>query len=129
MAAWLAGQEHPADWLITSAAARARRTAGFVQQGFDIPDDHVDASDTLYGADPETLLAAIRQAPPDTAGVAIVAHNPGMTWMVNLMLGDTYLDNLPTFGVVALAVPRPWAELAFGTGSLRVFMSPKRLPD
>jgi phosphohistidine phosphatase len=83
----------------------------------------------LYLADPDQLLDVLRETPDSVESAAVIAHNPGLTELVNLLAGEPVLDNLPTFGVAAFRVQRPWVELRFGAGRLLELMSPKRLPD
>lgn len=127
MAAWLADQDHPATWVWTSDARRAAATADFVMRGFAGAQPVRVEEHRLYEASPERLLDVIRETPDQERAIAVVAHNPGMTQLVNLLTGEAVTDNLPTFGVVRLDVPEPWAELAFGRASLDLFTSPKRL--
>jgi phosphohistidine phosphatase len=129
MARWLASQEDPAVWIWTSDALRASTTARFVADGFAAARPAVVEDHRLYDAGPEQLLEVIRETPPDVRSAALVAHNPGMTLLVNLLAGATATDNLPTFGVTRFEVPEPWAELAFGRGTLEILTSPKRLPE
>ncbi len=102
--AWFRQQasEHPEyrpDWLITSSAVRAVATSVFVAQGFDLSMDQQTSDESLYLAGPEVLLDALRSTPGDANCVALVAHNPGMTWLVNMLsVADEGIDNLPTFG-------------------------------
>lgn len=127
MAGWLAAQDDPADWLWSSDALRAQQTAAFVAQGFSLSHARWAEDHRLYGADPETLLSVIRETPPDTLSAAVVAHNPGLTQLVNLLAGDDVIGNLPTFGIARFAVTGDWASLSFGGGSLELITSPKRL--
>lgn len=127
MASWLAAQDDAADWLWSSDALRAQQTAAFVAQAFAISDDRRAEDHRLYGAGPETLLSVIRETPPDAVSAAIVAHNPGMTELVNLLAGEDVIGNLPTFGVARFEVPGDWADVTFGRGRLELLSSPKRL--
>ncbi|MEQ8859617.1 MAG: histidine phosphatase family protein [Pseudomonadales bacterium] len=127
MAAWLAGQADPATWIWTSDAVRARATTDFVAVGFAAADPQVVAEHGLYGATPETLLDVLRGTPADVHSAAVVAHNPGLTELLNLLAGEHLSDNLPTFGVARLEVPGPWATLAFGQARVELLTSPKRL--
>lgn len=87
------------DWLITSSAVRAVSTSAFVAQGFDLPMNQQHSDESLYLAGPEVLLDALRSTPGDANCVALIAHNPGMTWLVNMLsAADEGIDNLPTFG-------------------------------
>lgn len=129
MARWLAQQSDGATWVWTSDAVRARSTARFVADGFAALGARVVEAHELYDAAPETILDVLRGTPGDVQCVAVVAHNPGMTQVLNLLAGDTVTDNLPTFGVARLEVPAPWSELGFGRAQLDLLTSPKRLDE
>ncbi len=129
MAEWLRGQTDPATWIWTSDAVRARSTTRFVEQGFAAAQPTVIEDHRLYGAAPEEILAVLKETPADQDCAAVVAHNPGLTHLANLLTGTTVTDNLPTFGVVRLHLPEPWSTLSFGGGRLDLFTSPKRLTD
>ncbi len=128
MAAWLARQDHPATWVWTSDAVRARATATFVVDGFAAARPTLVPDHRLYAATPEQLLDVIRETPPDQQCGAMVAHNPGLTQLANLLAGEQITDNLPTFGVVRFQVSSPWATLALGSAEVELLMSPKVLP-
>ena len=85
MASWLQAQSDSASWVWTSTAARARATAAYVQTGFELSDDAIVAVDQLYHASPESILDVVRQTPSEIKSVAVVAHNPGLTWLTNAM--------------------------------------------
>jgi len=125
MAQWLAAQSDPATWIWTSDAARARATARFVAEGFAAAGARLVAEHRLYDASPETLLDVIRETPGEAESVAVVAHNPGLTYLANLLAGHTVTDNLPTLGVVRLHVPAPWRDLRFGGAEVEIVTAPK----
>jgi len=127
MAAWLAEQPEPATWIWCSDAVRARSTAEFVTAGFGAATPELALDHRLYLADPDRLLDVLRGTPDSVASVALVAHNPGLTELVNLLAGEAILDNLPTFGVAGFEVREPWVDLRYGAGRLACLMSPKRL--
>ncbi len=126
MQAWLAEQTHKAQWLWTSDAKRALATATFVQAGFGLARDHLEATHELYHASADALLDVIRRTPAEFENVAVVAHNPGLTALVNSLAGHITV-NLPTFGVVRLRCDPPWQELQFGQCEKELFCSPKSL--
>ncbi len=128
MAAWLSDQSDPATWLWTSTAVRAQATAAFVQDGFELDADRVISEDRLYHASPEQILDVVRQTPGDVTAVAVVAHNPGLTWLVNAMGSDPVTDNLPTFGVARFDCSGGWDGLTAGSARLDFLVSPKTLP-
>lgn len=128
MAAWLARQDHPATWVWTSDAVRARATAAFVLEGFAAAQPTLVPDHRLYDASPEQIVDVIRETPPDQHCVAVVAHNPGLTQLANLLAGEQVTDNLPTLGVVRFDVPSPWATLTLGLAEVELLMGPKLLP-
>ena len=127
MQAWLAAQPNPIEWIWSSDAARARATADFVARAF--PNAVLQLDHRLYGASPETLVQVAQETPPDIETAAIVSHNPGITWCVNLLVGSRAVDNLPTFGTALLQWPGDAAALAPGEANLQILTSPKALPE
>ena len=122
---WLAGHPHPAQWIWTSDAARAAATAAFVAEAF--PSATLKADHRLYGATPATLLEVLRKTPPAIESAAIVAHNPGITESVNLLVGTEAIDNMPTFGAALLEWPGGAHALNPGAAHVEALMSPKQL--
>jgi phosphohistidine phosphatase len=129
MADWLAAQSDPATWLWTSTAARARATARFVSKAFALSDDAVIETDELYEASPEAILDVLRRTPAGVPSVAVVAHNPGLTWLANTLGRKPVTDNLPTFGVVRFDCTVPWHELQAGCATFDFITAPKRIDD
>jgi phosphohistidine phosphatase len=133
MAAWLAEQSAPASWIWTSDAARALATSRFVAQGFTRATaqgatPHIVPEHRLYHATPEAACDVLRQTPDDVESVAVVAHNPGLTWLVNLLGGEQTVDNLPTFGVARFNVEGSWEQFDYPAAMLELLMAPKQLP-
>ncbi|MDH3643887.1 MAG: histidine phosphatase family protein [Gammaproteobacteria bacterium] len=128
MGAWLAEQSAPATWIWTSDAARALATAQFVATGFAGAAPQLVSDHRLYHAAPETACDVLQETPGEVASVALVAHNPGLTWLVNLLAGEPTVDNLPTFGVARFDVAGGWHELGPHATTLDLLMAPKRLP-
>jgi phosphohistidine phosphatase len=129
MQAWLARQPDAASWIWSSDAARARATADWVAAGFASAEPQLVLDHRLYLADPDTLLGVLRETPASERSIALVAHNPGLTDLVNRLAGSAVIDNLPTFGVACFEVGDAWVDLRFGGARLETFISPKRLGD
>ena len=129
MATWLRRQPEPATWIWSSDATRAQRTAAFVAQGFSGASPQLVLEHRLYLAGPERLIDVLRATPDDVGAVAVVAHNPGLTDLVNALAGEQVIDNLPTFGVATFEVTGPWHDLRASTVRYRSLMSPMRLHD
>ena len=127
MQRWLGEQDAPADWIWTSDAKRALATSSFIQKGFNQAKPQVVADHRLYHAGPDTHLNVLKETPENTNSVALVAHNPGLTYLVNLLGATAVTDNLPTFGVARFSYAGQWVDLEFGQATLDYLVSPKRL--
>ncbi len=125
MQAWYAAQPIKASWVWSSTATRAVMTAEFVAAGFEAA---LVQEDNLYLSSPETLLAQLRSTPDTEPCAAVVAHNPGLTYLVNLLGGEHITDNLVTFGSALFAAPiDSWVDLREGSCDLLTLMTPKSL--
>ena len=125
MVRWLGEQDAPAEWIWSSDAKRALATSSFIEQAFG--QAKVVADHRLYLADPDTHLTVLKETPDALHSVALVAHNPGLTYLVNLLGATQVTDNLPTFGVARFSYDGQWADLEFGRATLENLVSPKRL--
>ncbi|MFW6094166.1 MAG: SixA phosphatase family protein [Pseudomonadota bacterium] len=124
MTDWLARQRHAAEWVWSSEAMRARATADFVARGFAAAAPEVVTDPRLYLANPEQLLAVLRETPADTATAALVGHNPGISQLLHLLAHEPAGPTLPTFGVACLEVGDSWAGLAPGAAACELLASP-----
>lgn len=87
--------------MISSPAVRAMTTAEAVAEELEYPWEEIVADEGLYEADAEEILAVIEEQDDWIDHLMIVAHNPGVTTLAN-MLSGAYLENVPTGGVVVL---------------------------
>jgi phosphohistidine phosphatase len=124
MQAWLAQQEHCAQWVWSSTAVRAKLTAAYVTGAFNAT--FVEEA-SLYLSSAEQVLSCLRATPADVNSVAVVAHNPGLTHLVNLLGNQRVTDNLVTFGTALFSTQANWADLSFGCAQLLQLQTPKLL--
>ncbi len=101
MGARLAEWGPPVDRVISSSAVRALSTAELITQEMGLPWDEIQIEDALYHATEEEMIDLINEQEDYLDGLMLFGHNPGMTYLVNV-LSDLDLDNLPTCGVVVL---------------------------
>ncbi len=111
MQEWFAKQSHPIEWVWTSSAIRAQETAEFVAAATHA---RTVAEPALYLADAATIVDIIRGTPPDVESIAVVAHNPGLTHLTNLLGAESVTDNLVTFGTALFGLENDWAQLVPG---------------
>ncbi len=127
MGAWLAGQDAPAQRVLTSPARRAKDTAAYVRDAFGLGEQDVTERTAFYHADASDLLQAAQSLPEHITAAAIVGHNPGMTHCVNLLAGEPLVANLPTFGAVRCEFAGTWRSATFEGARLVGWMTPERL--
>jgi len=69
--------------MVVSGAKRTRETAELLLDNLTVPESHVITDKELYLADYETLLEIIEVYAADHKRLLILAHNPGMDYLVN----------------------------------------------
>ena len=122
MTPWLSSHDKPAEWVWTSTATRAVATAQYVADAFSCP---IVEEESLYLAAPQALMDVIRTTPPEIENVAVVAHNPGLTQLCNLLTSDSVTDNLVTFGSALFGTDADWSHLTYSNNYFISIKSPK----
>jgi len=129
MQAWLGQQHNAPSWIWTSPACRAASTAQYIT---DATQATCVAEPTLYLASAQTILDVLRSTPESLEGhptqnAAVVAHNPGLTHCLNLLVGEFVTDNMVTLAAAELEVANNWSDVAFGTARLIQHITPADL--
>jgi phosphohistidine phosphatase len=120
----------PPDLILTSPARRALATARIFADALCEDAGKPVIEPALYLATPAELLGVLAKhgaaAGSIPGNILIVAHNPGLTELVNRLLPDWHLDNLPTTGFVTIDSDAPdWATLGMAPIRLIAFDFPK----
>jgi len=112
--------------ILASHAARAQRTAKLVARALGLAPKQIDTDKALYLASPDEILRVVAGQEDAHSCLLLVGHNPGLTALVNRLLPDLALDNLPTSGVVAvdLATTR-WRGTSSADAKLAYYDYPK----
>jgi phosphohistidine phosphatase len=118
------------DIMITSTAVRAMDTCKEFAKILDFEKDKIKATRNLYHANEDQILLTLKELkdlPGDDEEVVLLfGHNPGLTEFANALL-NTYIDNIPTCGVVAATLKiNKWKDAEFGCGKLDFFDFPKK---
>ena len=122
----LARKHHTADVILASAALRARTTAVILAKEWGYTKD-ISIEPDLYEASPSDMLDFIQELEDETRSALVVAHNPTITWLANL-LGNLSIGNVPTCGIVALKIPcDKWSEVKEGLAELIELDFPKKV--
>ncbi|RTL50815.1 MAG: histidine phosphatase family protein [Bradyrhizobiaceae bacterium] len=133
--AWLAANGYLPDVALVSTATRARQTWDRISPY--MPHCRVKFLDDLYLPEASQLFKIVQAAKGDPETLLVVGHNPGMHELAWNLTGKSNAadrhalgENLPTAAAVVIdfAVPA-WSEIAARTGTLKLFISPKRLRE
>jgi len=125
MAAYLKNKINKIDYLHSSSSVRTFETSKyFINQ---IQFEKVEYDDSLYHCSATSLLNIISNYSDDYQSVMIIAHNPGLTNLIN-KITNFYLDNLPTTGLAEIRFNiNSWSDIAFENSNLVDLKFPKQL--
>ncbi|HEY0219530.1 MAG TPA: histidine phosphatase family protein [Afipia sp.] len=133
--AWLAANGYLPDIALISTATRARQTWDRI--ALYMPHCRVKYLDELYLAEAAHLLKIVQTAKDDPASLLLIGHNPGLHEFAWNLTGKSSVadrralgENLPTAAaaVIDFAATK-WKDVADRKGTLKIFISPKRLHE
>lgn len=87
---------------VSSPAKRAKRTAQFFADAYNLPNDEIIYISALYHAPAEVFYEEIENLPDSLNIVALFAHNPGITHFVSNLTNNIRIDNMFTCSVFAV---------------------------
>jgi phosphohistidine phosphatase len=103
MAKRLLKKKYTIDALVSSPAARAKKTAELFAETLHIPASEIIFISSLYQAAPDVFYDVIAKLPNELYSVAIFSHNPGITYFANGLGSGTGVDNMPTCSIFAVS--------------------------
>jgi len=122
MAARLKEAGHLPQRIISSPAVRAKTTARYFSQVFDVP---LEEARDLYHGLIDDYMDIIKSLDETTECAALFGHNPGITFLTNL-IQENVTDNIPTCGIVIVEVKSAnWADSNWDDMKLIGIMTPK----
>ncbi|MFH1445899.1 MAG: histidine phosphatase family protein [Chloroflexota bacterium] len=109
--------------ILSSTAVRASQSAEVVSKICAIKDG-INYLDSFYMGEPEEFLESLKELPDSLERVMIVAHNPGLEALMQIV--DGKIDALPTASMAYLVLGLDkWADISFdSTGELIGFWKP-----
>ncbi|MBT8261400.1 MAG: histidine phosphatase family protein [Bacteroidia bacterium] len=117
----------PPEKIISSDANRAQTTAMYFKKAFGVSDENYILNHDLYDFSGQSVMEIIKGLDNSLKRVMIVGHNHAFTSIVN-MLGNEYIDNLPTSGFVIIKFPvDSWSEIT--TGKTKTLLFPRHLKE
>ena len=112
--------------IVSSPAVRAHTTARAIADALRYPAEFLQLEDEIYLASPEEIIDLVRRQRDDFSDLMIIGHNPGLTDLVNELLPDLSLENLPTGGVVAIDLDADeWSKILDKPARLVYYDYPK----
>jgi phosphohistidine phosphatase len=114
------------DAFISSPAARAKKTATLFCQTLGGNTSDIIFISALYHAPANVFYETIKTVDKKYNTIAIFAHNPGITHLVN-ELTNVKVDNMPTCAVFAISTPAAeWKDFANTKKEFLFFDYPKK---
>jgi len=114
------------DLIVSSPASRALATARCIARQLHHPEADIVTEKEAYCSGTGALIDILQQLGERHTGVMLVAHNPDMTGLVNMLCG-TVVSDMPTCAIamVRLEIDN-WSETGAGIGELADYDFPKK---
>ncbi len=112
------------DIIISSPAVRARKTAETIAEIIDYPKSKILIDVNIYESSSSELRNIIQGFDDKYNSVMMFGHNPGFT-MLNNYLTESFIDNIPTCGVVGIHFNSSWKKIEGASGKAFFFIYPK----
>lgn len=125
----LARRQTRLDFMLTSHALRAMRTAEAIASELAYPMEKLCIQPRLYTENPAEIIQLIRGIDNQFHAVLLLGHNPVLTELAN-RFAHVPIVNVPTAGVVHLEVDLEcWQDFQSASVEFVDFDYPKRLDD
>ena len=125
MANYLSIKFNKIDYLHSSSSVRTIETSKFFINQINFK--KIEYDDALYHSSAISILNLIKNYSDEYQSVTIIAHNPGLTNLIN-ELTNISLDNLPTTGLAEIKFNSDsWADISCENSSLIDLKFPKQL--
>ncbi len=105
---WLNTLSEQPDWFWVSAAKRTVQTAQLLSQN---PNAKLIIEQALYLATAEELLGILRTTPEEQYNIAIVAHNPGISDLVDSLCNIDKYHVLAPSDIAYFQLACEWSEV------------------
>lgn len=119
---WLRRTAPPIDLVVCSPAVRARQTWELATAQLDT-EPRVRHEERLYGTSAEVFMQVIEELPDATSTALLVAHNPSLEDLLELLTGAC--DILKTSAIAVLTTASTWAQARSASWSLETLATPR----
>ena len=108
--------------IVSSPALRTKTTAEIFSDHFLLPDPQLNKA--IYEASQQTLLKVINQFSNEYDFIALVGHNPGISYILYYLTGQAKEVHTATTALIEFESD-DWASLSGDDGKLVYYSSPK----
>lgn len=129
MGKFLAEKELIPAVIVTSEANRAAETAKLFAEQMGIDTDHILKNEALYGGGPRAYLAVLNNLDEAVKSVAIVGHNPDVTFFGEYLTRDDFGGSMDKASVLVLEFEdaMKWNEVSGKMAKVKAIYSPKSI--
>lgn len=114
------------DFMISSPAKRALKSAKVIAKEINFPIKKIVTSKSIYTGDMPDLLKLIQNFDDSFNHVVLFGHNPCLTMLANY-LTNYQVENIPTCGIFGMEFNiNSWKEVSEGKGIFIFFDYPKK---
>lgn len=115
--------------ITVSTARRAQLTLGGLCDSWPALAELEHSTDeALYTFSANELIKWLSDQDDDIQSLFIIGHNPGLTELANILVGEDWLDNLPTAGYLAFRLDIDhWWNVGEGCARLECKLFPREL--
>jgi phosphohistidine phosphatase len=112
------------DYIVSSSAKRTKKTTTLMNEVLGLDPTQIEFKKELYLASPKTIITEIQKTDDSVNELMVVAHNPGVTQVVNF-LAKEHFENIPTASIACILFGiDSWSEIK-NNGKLGFFIYPK----
>ena len=130
LAGWIRESDVRPKLVLCSSALRAQETLAGVNEALGSP--RIVVADSLYAASADKLAHRLGRVSPGIRNVMIVAHNPGLADLCELLAQpspekERIAEKLPTGALVTLETDQEWADLGPECATIVHLVLPREL--
>jgi len=115
--------------MVTSAAVRAFQTAQIIAEQIRYPAEEIQEDPELYDASVRIFLRIVNELDVNCQSVLFVGHNPTVSYMAELLTGET-VGNMEPGSLVEIHFPMDsWKEVSQNTGELIRYITPGQIEE
>lgn len=119
---WLFQQQLIPDWIVSSPAERALKTAEKAAKALGLKKSAVHVDERIYEASVPVLKQVLADCPGFAQRVLLVGHNPALEALAMELAAELEMPEdgklMPTATLVQIQLPDDWSELSEASGEL-----------